>query len=270
MRTAVREGVCERRSAMYDVSYLKLRRGPLDAGSVSAGQSITSKAECMATNSKLTTNSLEHQVYEAIRDEITRGVLRPGEPVVESQLSERFGISKTPVREALIRLKRDGLVEASLHRVNRVATPTADDIKQACEVRIWIESALAASCAEAQQAEPLKALESTIELAREALDKGDGEAYGEAVRQFSDIIVEASGNGYAADALERLRNVLNLIAHIARKTAGRRERSIREHIAIFEAIKAGDGGAAAAATRAHLESIEQDSPHALSQLEIQS
>jgi DNA-binding GntR family transcriptional regulator len=224
----------------------------------------------VTNSSKLTTRSLELQVYETIRDEITRGVLRPGEPLVESQLSEVFGISKTPVREALIRLKRDGLVEASPHRVNRVTTPTAEDIEQACEVRIWIESALAASCAEVQAPENLKQLERTIELAREALESGDDAAYGEAIRGFSDVIIEISGNRYAADALERLRNVVSLIGHISRKAAGRRARSINEHIAIFEAIRAGDSVAAAAATRAHLESIEQDSLQALSQLEIQN
>ena len=255
---------------MYDTSYLKLRRGPIDAGSTSAGLSNPNKAECMATNSKLTTKSLEHQAYEAIRNEITRGVLRPGDPVVESQLSERFGISKTPVREALIRLKRDGLVEATPHRVNRVATPTASDIHQACEVRVWIESALAAQCARAGTPEVLDQLGETIDLAHQALENGDADAYGDAVRQFSDLIVESSGNRYAEDALERLRNVLNLIAHIARKTAGRRERSIKEHIAIFEAIKAGDPDAAKSATRAHLESIEQDSLNALNQLELSS
>lgn len=254
--------------ATYDASYVATRRRSLCRGRARGETSI--KAEYMTSRSKLTTMSLENQVYEAIRDDIIKGVLRPGDTVVESQLSDRFGVSKTPVREALIRLKRDGLVEAALHRVNRVATPTAADIRAACEVRTWIECALAARCAAERSPELLAELEASIGAAREALDRDDVDGYVDAVRRFSDLIVEHSNNRYAEEALERLRNVLSLIAHIARKTEGRRQRSIDEHLAIFEAIKAGDDDAAAQATKVHLRSIEQDSLRALDGLELVS
>jgi DNA-binding GntR family transcriptional regulator len=81
--------------------------------------------------------SLEASVYEAVREGIISGDLRPGDPLVEAQLSADLGISKTPVREALIRLARDGLVVQELHRRSRVATPTVEDVRQACEVRRW-------------------------------------------------------------------------------------------------------------------------------------
>lgn len=212
---------------------------------------------------RLTTQSLEERVYEALRDAIVTGTFRPGDTLVEAQLSERFGVSKTPVREALIRLKRDGLVESSLHRVNRVATPSAERIRQAFEVRSWIESALTARAAEAPSAALLRALKDSIDQAREALAADDTEGYVQAVRRFSDDIVSAGGNDYAEELLERLRNVLTLIAHISRETAGRRERSIAEHQAIYRAIKRKDPAKAAEATRLHLASIEQDSLQAL-------
>jgi DNA-binding GntR family transcriptional regulator len=216
---------------------------------------------------KLTTKSLEERVYEALRDSIVAGSFRPGDALVEAQLSERFGVSKTPVREALIRLKRDGLVDASMHRVNRVATPSAERIRQAFEVRSWLESALTARAAEAPSAALLRELKASIDQARAALAADDTDGYVQAVRRFSDVIVSAGGNDYAEEVLERLRNVLTLIAHISRETAGRRERSIAEHEAIYNAIRRKDPAKAAEATRSHLESIKQDSLQALKLLQ---
>jgi DNA-binding GntR family transcriptional regulator len=227
---------------------------------------VATGAEGMDSH-KLTTKSLEERVYDALRDAIVAGDFRPGDPLVEAQLSERFGISKTPVREALIRLKRDGLVEASLHRVNRVATPSADRIQQAFEVRSWIESALAARAAEAPSSALLRDLKASIDQAREALAAGDTGTYVQCVRRFSDVIVAAGGNDYADELLDRLRDVLALIAHISRETPGRRERSIEEHRAIYLAIKRKDPAGAAEATKRHLQSIQQDSLQALGQLQ---
>jgi DNA-binding GntR family transcriptional regulator len=216
----------------------------------------------MATH-RLIQPSLEERVYDAVRDAIVSGEFRPGDALVEAQLSERFGISKTPVREALIRLKRDGLVEAELRCVNRVATPTEESIRHACEARAWIEAALAAQCAVDPSPELLKELLDSINRAQAALDADDEFAYGEAVRAYSDAIVVASENRYAQEFLERLRNVLTLIAHISREVAGRRTRSVEEHRAIYAAIERRDPVAAAEATKIHLASIEHDSLSAL-------
>jgi DNA-binding GntR family transcriptional regulator len=214
---------------------------------------------------QLRTSSLEEEVYAALRVRILRGDLIPGDPLVEAQLSARFGISKTPVREALIRLKRDGLVESPQHRVTRVATPTATDVREACEVREWIETQLAIKHATNCSEEVLGQLRTSISDAEKALKADDEHGYIDALRSFSDILVEASGNRYAAQVLERLRNVLALIGNVSRSAPGRRERSIDEHHAIYDAIAAKDPEAAAAATSRHLHSIVHDSLEGLSQ-----
>jgi DNA-binding GntR family transcriptional regulator len=219
-----------------------------------------------ATPLRLTPQSLEERVYHELREAIVAGEFRPGDTLVEAQLSRRFGISKTPVREALIRLKRDGLVDSPLHRVNRVATPTPADIQQAGEVRTWIESELAARCAEAPTPELLRNLQASIDETARALEAGDSAAYGRAIRTFSDTIAGEARNRYAVEALDRLRNVLILIAHISRETPGRMERSLEEHRVIHDAIRRRDPEAAAQATRRHLASIEADSLRALSAL----
>jgi len=207
----------------------------------------------------LTSRSLEEEVYDSILEAIVKGELEPGSPLVEARLSEEFGVSKTPIREALIRLKRDGLVESAPHHRNRVTTPREDDVRQACEVRDWIESQVAARCAEAGDEAVIERLRGSISTAEKALDKRDEDAYLQAIRQFSDILVEAHGNRYASRVLDTMNNVLSFIASLSRGTAGRRERSIDEHKAIFDAISSQNPRAAAEATSRHLRSIEKDS-----------
>jgi DNA-binding GntR family transcriptional regulator len=215
--------------------------------------------------SPLTARSLEQEVYAAVRQSILDGDLQPGDPLVEAQLSEQFGISKTPVREALIRLKRDGLVESAPHRMNRVATPTREDIVHACELREWIETQLAAAIAQDPSEELLRGLKESIEAAEGGLKALDDHAYVEAIRRFSDLLVQSSGNRYAVEALERLRNTLSLIANVSRRAPSRRKRSIEQHRRIYRAIRRRDPAAAAEATREHLRSIEDDSLEALTQ-----
>lgn len=210
--------------------------------------------------------TLEEQVYDAVRESIISGELRPGDFLVEAQLSADMGISKTPVREALIRLARDGLVDQKLHRRSRVAQPNAEDVYQACELRRWVEARVAAEAAASADRALVERLEASIADSGRALKRRDARRWAAAIEDFTDVLIEHSGNRYVADLLERMRNVLSLIANISQAAPGRRERSIEEHQAILEAIRSGDPAAAEAATCAHLDSIERDSLDVLSQL----
>lgn len=210
--------------------------------------------------------SLEGSVYEAVREGIISGDLRPGDPLVEAQLSADLGISKTPVREALIRLARDGLVVQELHRRSRVATPTVEDVRQACEVRRWVEAEIAAQAARNAPKELIEQLEVSIRDSERSLKRKDTRRWADVIESFTDTLLEYSGNRYAAELLERMRNILSLIANVSQVAPGRRSRSIEEHRAIFDAIRKRDPAAAAEATRAHLSSIEADSLRALEQV----
>lgn len=201
-----------------------------------------------------------------MRDGIISGELLPGDPLVEAQLSTDLGISKTPVREALIRLARDGLVVQELHRRSRVATPTVEDVRQACEMRRWVESEIAAQAARAASPELVQQLEASVADSERALKRNDARRWATAIETFSDALIDHSGNRYAAELLQRMRNVLSLIANVSQVAPGRRARSIHEHRAILEAIRNRDAKAAAKATQAHLDSIEADSLQALQQV----
>ena len=203
--------------------------------------------------------TIVQSVYDTIRAAIVSGDMKPGDPLVEAVLAERYGISKTPVREALIRLRRDGLVESRPHRVTRVATPTVSDILQASQLREWIETQIWMECAREPSPELLDELEDSIDTAERALEESDPERYGDSIRRFTDRVLSSSDNPYAVQALQRLRNVLDLIANVSRQTPGRQRRSIEEHRAIMEALKAQDPDGTAQAVRLHLRSIARDS-----------
>jgi DNA-binding GntR family transcriptional regulator len=208
-------------------------------------------------------NTLEEQVYQSVREGIISGELRPGDFLVEAQLSADLGISKTPVREALIRLTRDGLVDQEQHRRSRVAQPTAEDVRQACQLRRWVEGKIAAEAAVGADPELIERLAATISESGSAVRRRDARTWAAAIEDFTDVLVEHSGNRYVAELLERMRNVLSLIANVSQVAPGRRTRSIEEHRSILAAIRNRDPMAAADATRAHLGSIEADSLRAL-------
>jgi DNA-binding GntR family transcriptional regulator len=219
------------------------------------------------SGAQLKVHGLDAAVQEAIRERILEGDLRPGDPLVEAQLSAEFGISKTPVREALIALGRDGLVDQVPHHVTRVATPATADIAGACELRSWLEGEIAAERAGNGSGELHATLRKTIRDARAALKADDTHAYTTAIEAFSDILIQDADNRYAREVIQRLRNILALTANVAQRTAGRRRRSIDEHAKILKAMVAGDPDGTREAIRAHMGSIEKDALVALAELE---
>ncbi len=209
--------------------------------------------------------SLERDVYEILCDHIVAGQLIPGDPLVEGRLSAELGVSKTPVREALIRLQRDGLVEIIPYRGARVASLSIDDVRSLCELRRWIEVRITRRVAERRPQALLDRLPRNVEAATRALDAGDHGAYVAAVREFSELLVAHGENAHAAHVLDQLRNKLALIANASRTTPGRARRSIEEHRAICEAIVAGQPDAAERATNEHIASVESDCLSTLSE-----
>lgn len=208
---------------------------------------------------KILPAQLERRVYEQLRDEIVSGSLSPGEQLVEARIAEELGVSKTPVREALIRLQRDGLVEIEPYRGARVLEPSGDDVREVLELRTLLECQIARDLAGRQPQDVLDALEVCVAESRRALDAGQTQQLLDSLTDFSDLMARACGNKRMAKLLDDLRSVLLLIGNTSLRAPGREARSIAEHETILAAILAGDGDAAAEATVAHIESIEHDS-----------
>jgi len=202
---------------------------------------------------------LERRVYEQLLDDIVGGELEPGQQLVEARIAEEFGVSKTPVREALIRLQRDGLVEIEPYRGARVLQPAEQDVIEIFELRLCIETHIARELAGRQPVEVLTRLRKSIIASRAALDRRDHRAFLKSLRDFNDALAAGCGNQRMAKVLSELRNVLELIGNTSLRAPGREHRSIDEHEAIASAIERGDPEAAMRATAEHILSVQRDS-----------
>jgi DNA-binding GntR family transcriptional regulator len=213
---------------------------------------------------KIVPTQLERRVYERLRDEIVGGELQPGEQLVEARLAAELGVSKTPVREALIRLQRDGLVAIEPYRGARVLEPSAGDVREILELRQVLECHIARELAERRPRAVLDALGASITRGQAGLAAGDEAQVIDALTEFSDVFDEASNNKRLANALAELRSVLLLIGNTSLRAAGREARSLKQHEKILAALEAGDADTAAAATAEHIQSIAEDSLAGLS------
>jgi DNA-binding GntR family transcriptional regulator len=173
--------------------------------------------------------TLASHARAAVLAAIGDGRLEPGTLHSVAQLAEQLGVSRTPVREALLMLEREGRVRFERNRGVRVLAPTSQDIAEVFELRLLLEVPAAAKACGAVDTGALRA----------ALDEGDGE-------RFHEEILLAAGNRRLAAIVAGLREVLaGPVARDADEVAA-------EHRAILDALEAGDADRAAAAMRYHL------------------
>lgn len=190
------------------------------------------------------------EVYERLRGEIVDGTFDAGANLVELALAERYGTSRTPIREALRRLEQDGLVERG-DRGMRVRTRSPEEILEIYEVRIALE-ATAASAAAARYSDFDLIRIHKAQSAMDAVSTEDPPAMAAANRAVHEAIWAASHNGTVVDLLTRLNNHLTRYPATTLKSAGRWQEALSEHHALIEAIESRDAALAGALARTHM------------------
>jgi DNA-binding GntR family transcriptional regulator len=179
--------------------------------------------------------------------------------VLEAALATELGISRTPVRAALIRLHDEGLVELISRHGMRVLPLSAQDMRALYEVLTALESAAAELAARRRPAAAeLRPLErATRDMAR-ALDADDLDAWAEADARFHRQLVELSGNALLVQAALRYADRVHRARRFTLRLRPRPVASTREHEALVKRIRAGDAAGAAAANRAHRERASRE------------
>ncbi len=191
----------------------------------------------------------QKDAYDLILEAIDTGVYRPGARLVESELAERFGVSRTPIREALQRLETQSL----LTRDGRSLIVASLDHAQMAElyaVRQELEGLAAKLAAQHAAEEEVAVLREMVKADRALL--GDPEALARANRRFHHQIHLASHNRYLVQQLDLVYRSMALMARTSLAAAGRGEKALAEHSEIVEAIAARDGDRAAQALKDHL------------------
>ncbi|MFO6463960.1 GntR family transcriptional regulator [Jannaschia sp. KMU-145] len=187
--------------------------------------------------------------YTLIIDAIDQGTYRPGDRLVESELADRLGVSRTPVREALQRLETQALLTRD-GRSLIVATLSHDQMAELYVVRTELEALAARLAAQHAAREEISVLAAMVEEDRALL--GDAAALSRANRRFHEQIHRASHNRYLVQQLGMVHRSMALMATTSLAADGRGTAALEEHHSIVEAIAARDGDRAAAALRQHL------------------
>lgn len=194
------------------------------------------------------------KAYAALREDIIEWRLAPGTVLAEVEQSERLGVSRTPVREALGRLSAEGLTTAAGGRGVVVTDISLEDIDELFELRETLEGKAAALAAERGERPVFEQLHAELLRAPEMLNDSDPSRhdYYALVGRLDEAIDEAICNSYLAQAMRSLRVHLVRVRRLAADDAERLLAAAAEHAAIAEAIAAGNPRLAEAATTVHL------------------
>lgn len=199
--------------------------------------------------------SLTEIVQEAIRDAIVSRRLSPGDRVTEAALAKQLNVSKTPVREALLKLEYIGLIESDGGRGGRIIKPTRETIRAAYEVRMGLETQAARQLAQRGDAALLTQPRLTAEACLSAAEADDHAGFRDFDRQFHLALAQATGN----PLLSRfIRDSFDLTWTLRDRDVPVTDDSVdcaRQHLDIMQAMQSGSAQAAEDGMRGHLEYV---------------
>ena len=200
-------------------------------------------------------------VYDRLKDAIITGTLRPLERISENKVAADFGLSRTPVRQALQRLEAEGLIQVVPKRGSFVSRPTVEDILEIYQIRTPLEAVCARVAAERIEESQLALLD---RLVRVEQARGPGRAADRSLRaaaQFHAVIYGCSRNQRMATLLVDLQNQVHRVRVLWPSTVARLGDTWSEHAAIVEALRARDGAAAERLMTEHLEKARLSTLH---------
>ena len=193
-----------------------------------------------------------------LADEIVRGALPPGAALDETEIAQRFSVSRTPVREALRQLAASGLIDTRAHRGAVVARPSLDRLTGMFEAMAELEALCAGLAAERMPAAERRALEAVHEELRVLSSAGNPERFHEVNERFHNAIYAGSQNGYIAEMTLATRVRVQPFRRAQFRNLGRLAKSHDEHDRVVVAIMRGDRTGAAAAMRTHITLVRDE------------
>ncbi|AVX19262.1 MAG: GntR family transcriptional regulator [Bacillota bacterium] len=199
---------------------------------------------------------LREIVFESLREAIINGTLKPGERLMEIQLAEEMGVSRTPVREAIRKLELEGFVVMVPRKGAYVAGISLKDIADVFEVRAALESLAAGLAAERITEEELEALERSLVKVAESTEADDLTSLISADTDFHDILYRASRNERLVQIVSNLREQIQRFRMTSLSHPGRMRVALEEHRKIVEAISERNVELAQQLAREHIENAE--------------
>lgn len=192
------------------------------------------------------------RIADALEELVFTGQFNDGDRLDEIKLAKQFGVSRTPIREALQRLVASGIAEQLPRRGVFVRQPGPVELMEMFETMAEIEGVCGRLAALRISDNALSALENANELCRAAIASHDADSYYRENERFHHTIYEQSGNSYLAGQALRLHRRLKPFRRLQLRLRGRMAQSMREHEEIVAALKSGEENRAAHALREHV------------------
>ena len=209
-------------------------------------------ARAAAPGGRLVRTSLVDQAYAAIRERILDNAYPPGHQALESELAQELGISRTPVREALIRLQKEGLVEVVPRHGMRVLPVSPADMAEIYAVLSALESAAAEAVAARRPGDDeLKPLVQATRDMDRALRADDLDAWAAADERFHRTLVDLSGNRMLKATVENFWDRAHRARMVTLRMRPKPVNSTKEHTLLVERLRAGDARGALELNREH-------------------
>jgi len=202
--------------------------------------------------------TLADELHLQLADEIVRGALAPGAALDETELAERFQVSRTPVREAIRQLAASRLIETRPQRSSVVARPTAGQLAGMFEVMAELEGLCAGLAAERMSGRERRALETWHERLRVLMQEGNPQRYHEINEAFHAAVYSGAHNDYLVDITVATRKRVQPFRRAQFGNLGRLAKSHAEHDRVVTAITRGDRERAATAMRSHIMMVRDE------------
>lgn len=200
-------------------------------------------------------SSMVDDVYSSLLLAIVEARLGAGTPLSQNKLASRLGVSRTPVREALLRLEREGLVQRLPELGFAVATITADEVNEACDLLHVLDTYVYMRAADTLSRADLHDL---LELASSLVDSaecGDAEAWRDADQRYHAVVMEAAKNRFIAQCLQQTRRRVQRFWLQKQHFDGRLRICSQDHVALAQAMLDADGEVLSQTVHAHIERL---------------
>ena len=200
---------------------------------------------------------LREVICESLRNAIKNGKLKPGERLMEVQLAEELGISRTPVREAIRKLEQEGYVIMLPRRGTYVSSVSVHDVQEIFEIRTALESLSTGLAARRIENEELEQLQKLLAAIEGYIDKHDIDNIVKTDIEFHDLLYKVSRNERLSGIISNLKEQLSRFRTLSMSYPGRLKETLEEHREMVEAIASGDVEAAREAAERHMVRAEE-------------
>lgn len=198
------------------------------------------------------TMKISEEIAETLRDEIVAGIYKPRERLIEEELSDRFFVSRTPIREALKQLESAELVVIEPYKGAFIADKNPSEIRDIYELRCVLEAFTTELAVPHITADIINQMQRSLDAMNAYLEADDKLSFARENELFHSLILEQCPNKTAAKMVNNLWEMTAAFRRLSWRTASSRQNSVKGHQNILAAIKAGDAKAAGQLASKHI------------------